>query len=270
MRRAVSLIFTIYCSLFSLNLYGQQVVRTVNDSDLQNGSYTWHQDTIYLLDGIVYLETGGQLSIEPGTTIMGKQAPSNGDITSALVITQNATIDAVGSPLKPILFTAENDDLNSTSDLGQDDRGYWGGLVILGSGPIAAPSNAWFLPELPVSINNRFGGSNTTDNSGRLQYVSIRHAGAAGFAGLTLGGVGEATTLNHLEVFASGGDGLRLLGSDAAIKYVAVSFCSGDQYLWDYGWQGKASIGCLFRTGPADMVCTPKVGVVSRKPYPSL
>jgi hypothetical protein len=50
-----------------------------------------------------------------------------------------------------------------------------------------------------------YGGSNPNDNSGYLQYVSIRFGGieiAPGneINGLTLGGVGNGTTIDHIEV----------------------------------------------------------------------
>ena len=52
-----SLLLLLFTGLFAR---GQQPVRLIDDSTLQGGqSYFWHQDTIYLLDGLVFLEAGG-------------------------------------------------------------------------------------------------------------------------------------------------------------------------------------------------------------------
>ena len=231
-----SLLLLLFTGLFAR---GQQPVRLIDDSTLQGGqSYFWHQDTIYLLDGLVFLEAGGSLRIEAGTVIKGKAQPSTG-ASSALVISQGATIEAIGTPRRPILFTAEQDDTNNPSDMAPDSRGLWGGLVLLGYGKTNAAGSPNALEGLPAPDNRAlFGGMDDEDNSGALSYVSIRHAGM-GLAGLTLAGVGSGAFLNHLEVFSAQGDGIRLWGGTAALKYISVAFCGEDQIDWDYGWRGK-------------------------------
>lgn len=231
---------------FFLPARSQNPVRLIQDDDLRPGqSYTWHPDTTYLLDGLVYLESGGSLRIEAGTVVKGKAQPSPGaGPYSALVISRSATIRAMGSPQRPVVFTAEQDDAEDPSDMSITARGLWGGLVLLGNGRINDAGSSTPLEGLPAGdARAQFGGTDDTDNSGLLSYVSIRHAGAMDsgvrLAGLTLAGVGSGTALNHVEAFSAGGDGIRLWGGTAALKYVSVAFCGEDQFDWDYGWRGK-------------------------------
>ena len=77
---------------------------TITDSDLLSGSYTWTSDSIYILDGLVFLEEGGVLNIQKGCIIKARLDPSTGDDASALIITRNAEIRAIGDYFSPIIF----------------------------------------------------------------------------------------------------------------------------------------------------------------------
>lgn len=85
-----------------------------------DGGAEWTCDTIYVLTSIVFVN-GGELTIEPGTTIEG----TNG---SALVIDSDASITAAGTADAPIVFT-------SALPPGDRNRGDWGGLVLIGDAP---------------------------------------------------------------------------------------------------------------------------------------
>ncbi|MGR3520748.1 MAG: hypothetical protein ACU0EF_11775, partial [Roseovarius sp.] len=81
------------------------------------GEQHWTADKAWVLDGIVYVEAGGRLVIDPGTQVLGK----NG---SALVITRDATLHARGTDSDPIAFS-------SAQGVGSRTAGDWGGLVML-------------------------------------------------------------------------------------------------------------------------------------------
>ncbi len=101
---------------------------TIQDGDLvAGGTYNWTADNCYLLDGLVFLEEGGVLNIEPGTVIQGAASPTTGDNTSALIITRDAQIFANGTATEPIILTAENPDGCEPPELTKIDRGQWGG-----------------------------------------------------------------------------------------------------------------------------------------------
>lgn len=223
---------------------------TIKDADLTNGTHNWTKNNTYLLDGFVYLEAGGVLTIEAGTIVKGKATPTTGDNASALIITRGATINANGTAGEPIIFTAEVDDVSNSSDLDETDNGLWGGLILLGYANLGFNVDSAFIEGIPSGEDRAAYGpgakppaSPDDDNSGSLKYVSIRHGGAElapgdEINGLTLGGVGGNTTLEHIEVYANQDDGIEFFGGKAKIKWASVTFCGDDGYDWDLGWRG--------------------------------
>ena len=224
-----------------------QPQRVIQDQDLGSGQYNWSQDTCYILDGYVFLDPGGLLTIEAGTIIKAMQTPSTGDPTTALTISQGARIHADGSYIDPIIFTAESDDIADPVDLAQSDRGLWGGLVLLGDAPVTDSAGTSLTVNHPYfsadEPRGQYGGANPNHNSGILNNVSIRFAGANvitdHFAGLTLAGVGSLTNLDTVEVFASGSDGIRFIGGTVDSRHLASSFCADDAFEWDLGFTGR-------------------------------
>lgn len=234
--------------LLSAFAVGQEVV-TVNDAALEGGiTYNWTADKTYLLDGLVYLEDGGKLNIAAGTVIKGKESPTTGDMTSALIITRGAQIFAEGTADAPIVFTAEADEMGETPNLSYvDDKGQWGGLIILGRADIATTGREDGIEGIDADeVRAKFGGKDSPDNednSGTLKYVSIRYGGSVlsdnnEINGLTLGGVGSGTTIDYVEVFANKDDGIEFFGGTVSIKHAAVAFCGDDSFDYDYGWRG--------------------------------
>ncbi len=237
------LLYLLTLSFYSYFLTGQEIV--ITDDDLQGDTvYNWTKDNTYLLDGLVFLEAGGILNIEAGTVIRSRQFPSEDDV-SVLIITRGAQINAVGTAIEPIIFTAEDDDLSRTNDVRHTDRGLWGGIIIMGKAPILAGSqNTSALPGLGNPERNLYGGSNALDTSGQLAYVSIRHPGAGltlnqPMSGLTLAGVGSGTRLHHIEVIASGDGGVEILGGTAQLKYLVSAINADNAFEFRQGWSGK-------------------------------
>lgn len=237
MKKFTLAIFSILVSVFAV----AQVV--VTDADL-TGDAIWTSDNVYLLDGFVYLEEG-TLTIEAGTVIKGKADPTSEDNASALIITQGARIEAVGSPTAPIIFTAEYDDVNDPFDLDETDRGLWGGLILLGYGELAFETETSTVEGIPEGEERAvFGGTDDTDNSGILKYVSVRHGGAElspgdEINGVTFGGVGSGTIVEHVEVIANDDDGFEWFGGAVECKYLVSAFNKDDAFDYDFGWRGK-------------------------------
>ena len=242
-------------TLFILLLFGAGLARaqdnivTINDGSLlANTTYEWSNDNVYMLDGLVYLEEGGVLNIEAGTVIRGMETPSTGDRTSALIITRGAQINATGTQEAPIIFTAEADDLEDADDLSYiDDKGQWGGLIILGNAEIATTGREVGIEGIDADeVRAQYGGGDNPVNdesSGTLTYVSIRYGGSVlsnnnEINGLTLGGVGSGTTIDYIEVFANQDDGIEFFGGTVSIKHAAVAFCGDDSFDYDFGWRG--------------------------------
>lgn len=218
---------------------------TITDADLAgNTTYNWTKDNVYLLDGYVYLEAGGVLNIEAGTVIKGKVSGSNGDLSSALIITRDAQIFAEGTVDEPIIFTGELDDLTITDDLTATISQQWGGLILLGNSIVGEDGGTDVIEGIPSDETRIiYGGNDPMDNSGVLKYVSIRHGGSDigsdnEINGLTLGGVGAGTTIDFVEVFANKDDGIELFGGTVNITHAVVAFVGDDSYDFDESWDG--------------------------------
>jgi len=236
---------------------GPQGVAATNEvSGPLTGDIHWTAGNVYLLTGYTYVLSNAVLQIDAGTVIKGRNgtAPNFG----VLYVCQGGKIKAEGTAQKPIIFTAENDDLDDPEDLLMTDRGLWGGVVILGNARINKAVNAAGDAANPkfevyegledVQINgqnvHRFGGTNDDDNSGLLRYVSIRHGGQRlspdkEINGLSLGGVGRGTTVEHVEAVSFADDGFEFFGGTVNTKYLVSAFNDDDAFDMDMGWTGK-------------------------------
>ncbi len=220
--------------------------RFITDNDLQAGqSYTWSKDTVYILEDIVYLEEGGTLTIEPGTVIKAQEYASSYPPYAALVIARNARIFADGTPDEPIIFTTILDDITDKNDLSLQDKGLWGGLIILGNACINGYSDEEFFNGF-FDDRGLYGADpatcNNSESSGSLSYISIRHSGfdSGDFPapGLGLGGVGNETNIHHIEIIA-GTRAIQISGGEVGLKHMMTAFCSRESFLWEKGWRGK-------------------------------
>lgn len=213
---------------------------------------TWTSDNVYHLSGFITVN-GAALTIEPGTVI--KAAAGTGTDATALIVSQTATINAVGFASAPIIFTAEGDPMDGS--WGPDEGSAWGGLIILGNAPLNSDRNkeSWvegatitdtvegiptFLPE----SSRVFGGTDPEDSSGSLSYVSIRFGGSAlaedaEINGLTLAGVGRGTQIDHIEVFANSDDSIEFFGGTVDVKYAVAAYGGDDGFDYDQGWEGR-------------------------------
>lgn len=204
-------------------------------------SRTWTKNNTYIIDGRVFVTDGVTLTIEPGTVIKGKVRAAQD--ASALVIARGARINASGTAQEPIIFTAEADNLNG--NLGQSDRGLWGGVVILGRARTNTASGQGNIEGIPTTEPlGLYGGTNDADDSGIFRYVSIRHAGSLlgpnnELNGLTMGAVGSGTTIEYVEVFANADDGFEWFGGTVNGKYLVSAFNDDDAFDWDEGYRGK-------------------------------
>jgi len=80
--------------------------------------------------------------------------------------------------------------------------------------------------------------------------VSLRYTGQVisegdEIQGLTLGGVGYWTTLEYIEVYGSGDDGIEVFGGTAAFKYLVLSYFDDDGFDLDQGFTGMAQFGLV-------------------------
>ncbi len=123
--------------------------------------------------------------------------------------------------------------------------GLWGGLIILGNAPINIDGGEASVEGIPFAEpRGIFGGIDENDNSGILKYISIRHGGTNigegnEINGLTLGGVGNKTTIDYVEIISNNDDGVEIFGGTVNLKHMVVSGCDDDAFDYDLGWTGN-------------------------------
>ena len=164
------------------------------------------------------------------------------------MIARGAKINAQGTPEQPIIFTSATDDIQLGELYGTalppTLTGLWGGVIILGKAPISAAVSTMQIEGIPASdINGLYGGTEENDNSGVLSYVSIRHGGANigegnEINGLTLGGVGNVTTINNIEIVGNQDDGIEWFGGNVNCSNLLVWNASDDCLDIDQGYGG--------------------------------
>ncbi|MEZ5014214.1 MAG: T9SS type A sorting domain-containing protein [Chitinophagales bacterium] len=190
-------------------------------------------DTVYIINGFYYVKNGGILNIEPGTIIRGDK-----DSKGTLIVCRNGKIYANGTPDQPIVFTSNQPE-------GSRNYGDWGGVILLGNAPINVPGGVGVIEG---GVDNEFGdgqygGANPADNSGSMTYVRIEYPGIAfvpdnEINGLTFGGVGYGTTINHIMVSFSGDDSYEWFGGTVRVDHMIAYKGWDDDFDTDFGFQG--------------------------------
>ncbi len=218
----------------------------VNKAGVLATSETWSGDSIYVLNGRVVVPAGVELTIEPGTIIKGKEG--DGANASTLIIAQGGMIDAQGTESAPIIMTSVLDNITvgqqAGTNLDETDAGLWGGLIVLGYAPISADAATALIEGLPANEAYAvYGGTDAADNSGSIEYVSVRHGGTLigdgnEINGITLAGVGSATVVNNIEVVANVDDGVEFFGGSVNASNIVVWAQGDDAYDIDQAYSG--------------------------------
>ena len=220
---------------------------------------------IWLLKGRVSVVSGSTLTIPAGTIL--KAASGTGADATTLIIARGGKIIANGTANAPIIMTSVSDNIgvggtypSSGPALGVDTRGLWGGLLILGNAPCSFSGDVAELQieGIPTSdINGLYGGTNPADDSGSIEYLSIRHGGAEigegnEINGLTLGGVGSGTKINHVEVVANVDDGIEFFGGTVNASNLLVWGQGDDAIDIDQAYAGTIDGAMVILTDASD------------------
>lgn len=200
---------------------------------------TLSADTIYVLTGLYYVEAGHTLTIEPGTIIKGHDATGG-----TLIVTRGAQIFAQGTQQNPIVFTSEHAP-------GARASGDWGGVIILGDAPcnkVDPLIEGGLIPGNCTGGAGTYGGSDPSDDSGVFSYVRIEFAGFRFAAnnevnGLTLGGVGAGTQIDHVQVSYADDDSFEWFGGTVDCSYLAAFGGTDDEFDTDFGYRGDVQFG---------------------------
>lgn len=205
----------------------------------------------YILHNYFRVQSGFKLTIQPGVIIKGvkKGTSATNDLApGTLVIERGADIDAIGDKVAPvdsaIVFTS-----NATTPAPGD----WGGVVILGAAPVSVSGGTTTIEGLPTPNNTGFyGGAVANDNSGTLKFVRIEYAGDIigtdnELNGLTLGGVGSGTTIDHVQVSYGLDDAFEFFGGTVNAKHLISYYNTDDDFDTDLGFSGKVQFGIVVR-----------------------
>jgi len=193
----------------------------------------------------------GQLIVNPGVRVFGSSG------SDFLVVNRGSEIVANGTAEAPIIFTGR-DDIQGNAN--QDRLGQFGGLVILGRGPINNCLAAGALPGTVQCESNTegltalHGGADAGDSSGTLNFVRVQFAGFEvvpnrELNGITLAGVGSGTTLTNIQVHRGADDGVEFFGGTANIRNLVITDADDDSIDWDTGWRGAIQFAIALQRG---------------------
>ncbi len=266
--KTIGLMFLAIMLIFTTCIDGNEKPDLGNDTGSDNvqvissnitTSTTWETGKTYVLSGRIAVTAGNTLTIQPGVVVKGEVG--TGSNASALIIARGAKINAVGTATSPIIFTTYADEIEpgqiASPNLEPELSGLWGGLIILGKakGSFAGDVTEVQIEGIPASdTNGLYGGTDDTDNSGVLKYVSIRHGGANigegnEINGLTLGAVGSGTEIENIEIIGNQDDGIEFFGGTVTVKNAIVWNAGDDGLDTDQGFAGTVD-NFIVITGP--------------------
>lgn len=184
----------------------------------------------YTLNGIVKVQAGVTMTIEPGATFTASTANVSG-----LVILKGGIINAVGTADLPIVFTSD-----------QKTPGDWGGITLYGNAPIKAVNGA--TTALSEDGNNQYyGGDDANSSSGVMKYVRVEYGGRKIGDGtsetnsMTFYAVGAGTTLENLVSYKGTDDGFEFFGGTVSAKNLVSYGNYDDAFDWQDGWSGQTN-----------------------------
>ena len=204
-------------------------------------STKWTKNKTYFIAGPIYVKSPAVLTIEPGTVIKGDTASAN----SCLIISRGAKIMAQGTVAEPIVFT-------SGKQANNRNVGDWGGIIILGKAKINATGGVSNVEGLAASLDNEFGGTDDEDNSGVFSYCRVEFGGFIfspdkEINGLTMGGVGRKTKIDHVQTSFINDDAFEWFGGNVNCSHL-VSYRNLDDDLdTDFGYSGTVQFGLVVR-----------------------
>jgi hypothetical protein len=189
-------------------------------------SCTLPGDSTYSLQGLTFVNNGATLTIGAGAVVKGKYPG-----LSALIIDKGAKLVAVGTAVKPIVFTSGR--LSA-------QRGDFGGVVLIGNGVVNVPGGT---SEVEGLTGVPYGGSNNADSSGVLKYVRIEYAGYLlspnnELNSLTFAAVGSKTQASYIEAYEAFDDCFEWFGGAVSPDHLVCMGVDDDMFDWDYGWVG--------------------------------
>ncbi|MDB5012608.1 MAG: hypothetical protein JWQ25_810, partial [Daejeonella sp.] len=203
----------------------------------------------YTLKGKVYVKNNVTLTI-PAGTIISVQATDVAADKGALIVTRGSKISINGTSGSPVVFT---------SNAATKAPGDWIGIIVLGKAATNGANGLLNISGFANSADTEFGGSADDDNSGSIKYLRVEYAGGLNPAmeeewaldmasGLSLDGVGSATTLENVMVKYSRDDAFQFVGGTVNGKYLIAYNNGDDNFDFDRGYRGKLQFIVSYRS----------------------
>lgn len=190
---------------------------------------------------------GGQsaiLTIQPGVVLYANTTNADNDF---LLVNRGSRLLAEGTEALPIVFTSQQNVAGTATD---ESQGQWGGIILAGRAPVSNCNLAGVTGGAANCENvvegtgtALYGGNAAADNSGTLRYIQIRYSGTTlapdvELQGLTLGGTGYGTTIDHIQVHNSSDDGIEIFGGRTNLKNLVMTGADDDSLDYDVGYRG--------------------------------
>jgi hypothetical protein len=184
------------------------------------------------------------LTIAAGSLVYANTTNADNDF---LVVNRGSRLLAEGTETQPIIFTAQQN--LTAGGVNDETQGLWGGIILAGRAPISncnatVPGGSAQCENVVEGTSTAlYGGASPTDTSGTFRYVQIRYSGTVispnnELQGLTLGGTGSGTVIDHVQVHNSSDDGIEIFGGRSNLRYLALTGADDDGLDTDVGWQG--------------------------------
>lgn len=190
---------------------------------------------LYLLQGTTLVKSGGKLIIPAGTVII-----SSTGTDKYIAVEQGGKIEINGTNENPVVMKSAG-----------GNPGDWGGLLLCGEGVTTEGVDA--IAEVGGLI---YGGTNNNDNSGSIEYLVIRGAGAqinseSQYNGLTLYAVGSGTSISNVAVIDGADDGIEFFGGAVSATDLYFENNEDDSVDWTEGWNGTITNTYILHNGPS-------------------
>lgn len=227
---AIAALFTASCSRDDDSTETSSVIDPNNFQGVLTAgqSLTLNPAITYKLTGSFVVKADASLTIPAGTRIEATNGTS-----SYIAVAQDALIYINGTSTNPVVMT---------SGKATPAPGDWGGLVICGKAKTnkGGPNGETATAEVS---DLTYGGSDNNDSSGVIRYLRIEYTGAAftndkEFNGLSLFGVGSGTTIEYVQAYKSGDDGIEFFGGAVNAKYLIALHSEDDAVDFADGYSG--------------------------------
>lgn len=187
----------------------------------------------YTLTGALFVKSGATLTIDAGVTV--KALAGGTDVY--IIVERGGRIIADGTAASPITFTS-----SATSP----SAGDWGGLIVNGKAPLSRQTGADSNAATEVNNTIFFGGTDSADNSGIINYVRLEYTGAriddeSEHNGLTLNGVGNGTTISNVAIFNGDDDAIEFFGGSVNASNILVVNAKDDMFDFTQGYTGTCT-----------------------------